>query len=75
MNEEDEELCLKEVQVLCDHINEVEKRLEPPPLPTIPLPTALEDFTWVALGRTLRDLHNYIRDNNMVSLHRHPNLG
>lgn len=66
MSDEDKDECLKEVQTLCDHINEVEKRLEPQPLPTIPLPTPLEEYSWVALGRTLIDLHNYITDNHMV---------
>lgn len=66
ISDEDKEECLKQVQILCDHINEVERRLEPQPLPTIPLPTPLEDFSWVALGRTLINLHNYITDNHMV---------
>lgn len=66
VSDEDKEECLQQVQILCNHINEVEKRLDPQPLPTIPLPTALEEFSWVALGHTLRDLHNYITDNHMV---------
>lgn len=67
VEEKDKEECLREVQALCDQINEAERKLEPPPLPTIPLPTPLADYTWVALGQTLIDLHKYISENNMVS--------
>ncbi|KAK5640159.1 hypothetical protein RI129_010970 [Pyrocoelia pectoralis] len=57
--------CLKEVQQLCDRINEVEKSLETKPLPCISLPTPLENFTWIALGHTVIDVHRYITENNM----------
>lgn len=68
IEDEDKAECLREVSMLCDQINKAEKKLEPEPLPTIALPTPLNDYTWVALGNTLIDLHNYISDNNMVSL-------
>lgn len=66
--EELKEKCLTEVKALCEQINEAERKLEPPPLPTIALPTPLEDYTWVALGRTLIDVHKYISENNMVKV-------
>lgn len=68
IEDDDKAECLREVGILCDQIKEAEKKLEPEPLPTIALPTPLNDYTWVALGTTLIDLHNYISDNNMVSL-------
>lgn len=67
--EEHEEFYLKEVQILCDRVNEVERTLAPKPLPEILLPNSLDEFTWSALGKTLTDLHKYISDNNMVTLH------
>ncbi|XP_031357687.1 calcineurin-binding protein cabin-1-like isoform X2 [Photinus pyralis] len=57
--------CMQEVGQLCDRINEVEKALESKPLPCISLPTPLESFTWIALGRTVVDVHLYITENNM----------
>lgn len=68
IDETDEERCMEDVQKLCDRINEVEKSLAAKPLPCIPLPTPLEDFTWLSLGRTIIDLHKYISDNKMVKI-------
>lgn len=58
---------MEDVDKLIERINEVEKALESQPLPCIPLPTGLEQFTWVALGHTITELHKYISENNMVT--------
>ncbi|KAF5296187.1 hypothetical protein FQA39_LY12641 [Lamprigera yunnana] len=65
IDETDRDMCMKEVQQLCDQINEVEKSFESKPLPCISLPKPLESFTWVSLGCTIIDLHQYISNNNM----------
>lgn len=57
---------LKEAQLLCDRINEIEKSVGPKELTTIPLPKPLEDFTWLSLGKTIIEVHKYITNNNMV---------
>lgn len=63
---EEEREFLNEVRKLSDRINEAEKLLAPKPLATIPLPRGLKDFTWVELGKTVTELHQYLTDNNMV---------
>ncbi|XP_017772871.1 PREDICTED: calcineurin-binding protein cabin-1-like [Nicrophorus vespilloides] len=68
ITEEEENAYLEEIEKLYDRINEVEKSFGPKPLPVIPLPVPLEDYTWVALGKTLTGLHKYITDNNMSHL-------
>ncbi|KAK4873288.1 hypothetical protein RN001_015317 [Aquatica leii] len=65
IDESDRQQCMEDVQKLCDRINEVEKSLESKPLPCISLPKPLDSFSWVSLGRTLIDLHQYITDNKM----------
>ncbi|XP_063910388.1 calcineurin-binding protein cabin-1-like isoform X2 [Zophobas morio] len=65
IDENDEKLILDKEQILCDRLTEVEKSQGPKPLQTIPLPKALDDYTWVALGKVVIDLHQYITDNNM----------
>ncbi|KAF5297375.1 hypothetical protein FQR65_LT01305 [Abscondita terminalis] len=65
VDEADRRDCMDDVQKICDRINEVEKALESKPLPCISLPTPLDSFCWVSLGKTLIDLHQYISDNNM----------
>ncbi|EFA00717.1 hypothetical protein TcasGA2_TC003597 [Tribolium castaneum] len=65
VDEEDEKIILAKEQILCDQITEVEKSLGPKPLQTIPLPKALDDFTWVSFGKVVIDLHQYLTDNNM----------
>lgn len=66
IDEEIEAEVLQKAQLLCDRINKIEKSVAPKGLSTIPLPKPLEDFTWLSLGQTLVDLHQYITENNMV---------
>lgn len=66
VDKEEEEQILKEAQLLCDRVTEAEKVLGPKPFDTIPLPKALEDYTWLSLAKTVIYCHQYITDNNMV---------
>ncbi|XP_025836533.1 calcineurin-binding protein cabin-1-like [Agrilus planipennis] len=65
VTEEDEKMIIKNLEPLCKRLNEVEKSFGPKPLPCIALPTALQDFTWVSLGKTILNLHNYITENKL----------
>jgi outer membrane biosynthesis protein TonB len=65
IDEEDEKIILAKEQILCDKITEAEKAVGPKPLETIPLPKALDDYTWVSLAKVVRELHQYITDNHM----------
>lgn len=68
IDEHDETSSIQDVEQLCNQINEVEQFLATKPLPCVALPTSLEDYTWLALGRTLTDLHQYLSDNKLVSI-------
>lgn len=68
IDEEDEKIILAKEQILCDKITEAEKAVGPKPLETIPLPKALDDYTWVSLAKVVRELHQYITDNHMVQI-------
>lgn len=66
IDEEDEKHIIEELETLIAKVNEVEKSLATKPLPCIALPTPLEDYSWLALGKTLTNLHDYITSNKMV---------
>ncbi|XP_044767142.1 uncharacterized protein LOC123323022 [Coccinella septempunctata] len=68
INEGDEEKYLNEVQTIADIINEAEKNLEPKPLRTIPLPEALENYSWLALSKCITVLYEYLHSNEMSFL-------
>ncbi|KAJ8969411.1 hypothetical protein NQ317_010319 [Molorchus minor] len=65
IDDEDEKKYLKETQILCDRVIEIEKSYGPKPLQTIPLPKPLEEYTWLSLAKTVTYLHQYITDNEM----------
>ncbi|KAL3275832.1 hypothetical protein HHI36_020575 [Cryptolaemus montrouzieri] len=68
LDEHDEEKYLKEVQCIIDRINEAEKALESKPLSTIPLPKALENYSWLAVSKSVISLYQYIQTNEMSFL-------
>lgn len=51
--------------MLEERIKEVDKALAPKPLPTIPLPFPLVDYTWLSVGRTITRLHKYLEDKKI----------
>lgn len=48
-------------------IRDIEIELEPKPLPVIDINKPLEKFSWVSLGETIIQMHNYIAEEKLVS--------
>ncbi|KAK9871634.1 hypothetical protein WA026_013014 [Henosepilachna vigintioctopunctata] len=65
LNEQDELKYLGEVQCIIDKINETEKQFESKGLSTIPLPKALEDYSWMAVSKSVISLYQYVRTNEL----------
>ncbi|XP_050312415.1 calcineurin-binding protein cabin-1-like isoform X8 [Anthonomus grandis grandis] len=62
---EEAEKVLNEAETLCQRVSEVEASLITKPWGTIPLPKALEEFSWVSLAKTVIFCHQYMTENNL----------
>ncbi|XP_066152387.1 calcineurin-binding protein cabin-1-like isoform X2 [Euwallacea fornicatus] len=65
VDKQEEADILKEAELLCERVTEVETTLGSKPFNTIPLPKSLEEYTWVSLTRCIIYCHQYITDHNM----------
>lgn len=58
---------IEESEIIAEEVLKQIKANEPPFIPpTIKINKPLEEYTWVAVGKSILDMHQYINDNKLV---------